>query len=334
MRRILEIHNEGGGGKYLGVPEQFGRKKTEMFQYIVDKVKERTQGWHKSFLSTGGKEVLLKSVAIALPVYSMNVFKLPTGMCEEINSVLAKFWWNTNEERKGMHWFKWKPLCFPKKEGGIGFRDIESFNLALLGKTSMEIVAEFRMSYGSCDERDLLRKGLRFVIGDGKAISAWEDPWLPTHPPRAPKPKNPEKRSYRQKSKDCPDGSIEKQRPTAQSGWPRNARSALGQSHIRPTEVSTEEVEGILFACHSSSYAGHFATYKTVSKVLQAGFWWPTMFKDAHAFISRCDACQRMGNISKRNEMPQNFILEVEVFDVWGIDFMGPSQPLLVTNTF
>ncbi|CAA7046825.1 unnamed protein product [Microthlaspi erraticum] len=68
----------------------------------------------------------------------------------------------------------------------------------------------------------------------------------------------------------------------------------------------------------------HFATYKTVSKVLQAGFWWPTMFKDAHAFISRCDACQRMGNISKRNEMPQNFILEVEVFDVWGIDFMGP----------
>ncbi|CAA7039983.1 unnamed protein product [Microthlaspi erraticum] len=57
---------------------------------------------------------------------------------------------------------------------------------------------------------------------------------------------------------------------------------------------------------------------------LQAGFWWPTMFKDAHAFISRCDACQRMGNISKRNEMPQNFILEVEVFDVWGIDFMGP----------
>ncbi|CAA7039938.1 unnamed protein product [Microthlaspi erraticum] len=48
------------------------------------------------------------------------------------------------------------------------------------------------------------------------------------------------------------------------------------------------------------------------------------MFKDAHAFISRCDACQRMGNISKRNEMPQNFILEVEVFDVWGIDFMGP----------
>ncbi|KAL1215900.1 putative mitochondrial protein [Cardamine amara subsp. amara] len=48
------------------------------------------------------------------------------------------------------------------------------------------------------------------------------------------------------------------------------------------------------------------------------------MFKDAQTFISRCDACQRMDNISKRNQMPHNFILEVEVFHVWGIDFMVP----------
>ncbi|CAA7021487.1 unnamed protein product [Microthlaspi erraticum] len=88
--------------------------------------------------------------------------------------------------------------------------------------------------------------------------------------------------------------------------------------------IPEEEVPGVLFACHGSDYAGHFATNKTVAKILQAGFWWPTMFKDAHDFISKCDACQRQGNISKRNEMPQNFIQEVEVFDVWGIDFMGP----------
>ncbi|XP_010507141.1 PREDICTED: uncharacterized protein LOC104783719 [Camelina sativa] len=84
------------------------------------------------------------------------------------------------------------------------------------------------------------------------------------------------------------------------------------------------EVLYVLFHCHGSDYAGHFATFKTVSKVLQAGFWWPTMFKDAHEFVSRCDVCQRKGQISKRHKMPQNFILEVEVFDCWGIDFMGP----------
>ncbi|CAA7021413.1 unnamed protein product [Microthlaspi erraticum] len=98
--------------------------------------------------------------------------------------------------------------------------------------------------------------------------------------------------------------------------------------------VADEEIPGILFHCHSSSYAGHFATYKTVSKALQAGYWWPIMFRDAHRFVSKCDVCQRQGNISKRNEMPQNFILEVEVFDVWGVDFMGPFPSSYGNYTF
>lgn len=88
--------------------------------------------------------------------------------------------------------------------------------------------------------------------------------------------------------------------------------------------VPEEDVTGILMHCHGSAYGGHFVTFKTVTKVLQAGFWWPTMFKDTHEFISRCDSCQRKGNMSRRNEMPQNPILEIEVFDVRGIDFMGP----------
>ncbi|XP_010496997.1 PREDICTED: uncharacterized protein LOC104774027 [Camelina sativa] len=57
--------------------------------------------------------------------------------------------------------------------------------------------------------------------------------------------------------------------------------------------LAETEVPDVLFYCHGSDYAGHFATFKTVSKVLQAGFWWPTMFKDANEFVSRCDACQR-----------------------------------------
>ncbi|KAL8148047.1 hypothetical protein AgCh_005403 [Apium graveolens] len=63
---------------------------------------------------------------------------------------------------------------------------------------------------------------------------------------------------------------------------------------------------------------------KIVSRILQAGFFWPNMFKDAHQFILKCDRCQRVGNISKRDEMPLNVLLEVGVLNVWGIDFMGP----------
>jgi len=61
----------------------------------------------------------------------MNIFKLPREVCEEINGILAKFWWSNGEDKKGMHWFAWKRMGLSKKERGMGFRDIENFNLAL-----------------------------------------------------------------------------------------------------------------------------------------------------------------------------------------------------------
>jgi len=60
-----------------------------------------------------------------------------------------------------------------------------------------------------------------------------------------------------------------------------------------------------------------------VAKVLQSEFFWPTLFKDAHHHVLKCDQCESMGEISRRNEIPLQNIMEVEVFDCWGIDFMG-----------
>lgn len=91
--------------------------------------------------------------------------------------------------------------------------------------------------------------------------------------------------------------------------------------------VLEEEQRDILKACHNSEYGGHFSGDRTAAKVLQSGLYWPTLFKDAQAVVKECDRCQRTGSISKRNQMPQNAMLEVELFDVWGIDFMGPFPP-------
>jgi hypothetical protein len=88
--------------------------------------------------------------------------------------------------------------------------------------------------------------------------------------------------------------------------------------------VPEEEVEEIISHCHSAPYGGHASTSKTCAKILQAGFFWPTLWKDVYTAIKNCDRCQRTGNISRRDEMPQKGILEIEIFDVWGIDFMGP----------
>ncbi|XP_014524488.1 uncharacterized protein LOC106780697 [Vigna radiata var. radiata] len=65
--------------------------------------------------------------------------------------------------------------------------------------------------------------------------------------------------------------------------------------------------------------AGHYNGEHTTAKVLQAEFYWPTLFKDAHNHARSCDKCQRTGAISRRHEMPLQGILEVEIFDCWAI---------------
>ncbi|GJV26161.1 reverse transcriptase domain-containing protein [Tanacetum coccineum] len=69
---------------------------------------------------------------------------------------------------------------------------------------------------------------------------------------------------------------------------------------------------------------GHHGANLTAMKVFDAGFFWPTIYRDAHNLVKSCDSCQRQGKISQRDEMPQNAIQVYEIFDFWGIDFMGP----------
>ncbi|XP_074378707.1 uncharacterized protein LOC141720046 [Apium graveolens] len=98
----------------------------------------------------------------------------------------------------------------------------------------------------------------------------------------------------------------------------------VGADQIIRRCIPYSKTEGILRDCHATAYGGHYRGEKTVARILQAGFFWPTLFKDAHYFVLRCDRCQWVGNMSKRDEMPLNVLLEVEIFDVWGIDFMIP----------
>ncbi|GJX39204.1 reverse transcriptase domain-containing protein [Tanacetum coccineum] len=88
--------------------------------------------------------------------------------------------------------------------------------------------------------------------------------------------------------------------------------------------VHGKEALDILEACHNRPTGGHHGANLTAKKVFDAGFFWPTIYKDAHELVKNCDSCQRQGKISQRDEMPQNSIQVCEIFDVWGIDFMGP----------
>ena len=91
--------------------------------------------------------------------------------------------------------------------------------------------------------------------------------------------------------------------------------------------VPEDEMTSVLNHCHTLPSGGHFGGQRIATKVLQSGFYWPSLFKDAHHFVSTCDKCQRMRGISRKDEPPMHPILEVELFDLWGIDFMGPFPP-------
>ena len=91
--------------------------------------------------------------------------------------------------------------------------------------------------------------------------------------------------------------------------------------------VPENEQGKILDECHASPYGGHFSGERTAQKILQSGFYWPTLFRYCAEWVKICDRCQKIGNISSRNEMPLRGIMVVQIFDVWGIDFMGPFPP-------
>lgn len=88
--------------------------------------------------------------------------------------------------------------------------------------------------------------------------------------------------------------------------------------------IPESDEKNVLFFCHDHACGGHFSSKKTSAKIFQSGFYWPSIFRDAFAYCSACERCHKLGSIGRRNMMLLNSILIVEIFYVWGIDFMGP----------
>lgn len=84
VKNQLGIDKEGGVGKYLGLPEHFGRKKRDLFASIVDKIHQKVVSYQSRFLSTAGKATMLQSVLSSILSFAMTFFELPVGLCNKI----------------------------------------------------------------------------------------------------------------------------------------------------------------------------------------------------------------------------------------------------------
>jgi len=143
MSDTLHVTIVNNIGKYLGLPLGIGRNKKEVFSYIEAKLKHRLSGWHKKVLSRAGKEIDLKSVAQALPTYTMGIYHLPITFGEYIERMMNKFWWESNcGGGGGIRWMAWNKLCSPKVGGGFGFKQLHRFNVVLLAKQGWRLLTK------------------------------------------------------------------------------------------------------------------------------------------------------------------------------------------------
>lgn len=97
-------------------------------------MKRKVDSWSHRFLSQRGKEVFIKFVLQAIPTYAMACFLLPKTLRDELESIVARFWWQKLHGKRGINWCEWSRLCDLKEFGGLGFGGFKKFNVALLAK--------------------------------------------------------------------------------------------------------------------------------------------------------------------------------------------------------
>ncbi|XP_062021227.1 uncharacterized mitochondrial protein AtMg00310-like [Rosa rugosa] len=204
---ILGVERVDKHDRYLGLPTELRYSKSEAFGFLNEQIRNRIQGWREKTLSIAGKEMLIKAVVQAIPSYVMSFFEVPKYLCDEMHRLMAQFWWGDDGDARKIYWVAWDRLCFPKSEGGLGFQNMHHFNLALLAKQGwrlfqqpdsmiakllkakyfprcsfMEVEIKGGESYtwrSILLGREVLKKGLRFQVGDGVNILVWDAPWVP-----------------------------------------------------------------------------------------------------------------------------------------------------------
>ena len=92
--------------KYLGLPTLVGRGKREAFRTIKERVWSKMQLWRGKLFPIGGRELLIKTVAQAVLTYTMSVFHLPVDLCDDIQAMVARFWWGHEGESRKLHWWR------------------------------------------------------------------------------------------------------------------------------------------------------------------------------------------------------------------------------------
>lgn len=101
--QLTGINRAPSNVNYLGLPSSWGKSKAEPYSFLIEKMFSKLQWWKSKLLSLAGREVLLKVVAQAIPLYAMPCFAFPKHFCDKLNSYICNFWWGGDPESNGIH---------------------------------------------------------------------------------------------------------------------------------------------------------------------------------------------------------------------------------------
>ncbi|GMI71278.1 hypothetical protein HRI_000797100 [Hibiscus trionum] len=141
VSRFLGYQRVESLGKYLGVSFLHAHAKCSDFSFILDKIKDKLNGWASHTLSLAGRVTLAKSALAAIPVYFMQTCILPKKVCNDIEKIMRQFIWGSSEASPKFSLVNWESICQPVKNGSLGIRRLFDFNMAFILKIGFSLVS-------------------------------------------------------------------------------------------------------------------------------------------------------------------------------------------------
>ena len=132
IKGILGLPTTDRIGTYLGTPVFTTRRTASSYQYLVETISKRIEGWQTKYLSMAGRATLIKASITSIPTYAMQTTLLPQKICHQIDKLSRNFLWGGSEQRRGCHTVSWSTVTLPKAAGGLGIPSTRHRNQAIL----------------------------------------------------------------------------------------------------------------------------------------------------------------------------------------------------------
>ncbi|XP_026451664.1 uncharacterized protein LOC113351990 [Papaver somniferum] len=287
---LLQMKTMKLSDRYLGVPLFLNRSKVLSFQPLIDQMQRKLDGWKEKLIPQARRAVQIQAVLNSVALYQMSCFPIPNATIRKLNTLQRRYWWGHHPNQKGLNPRAWNKIFLPNRFGGLEFKNLEKFNLALLAKMAWRLVTQpdllssrvIKSKYfpkhkplhailrrkGTWIWNDIC-KGLKIVkqyhiweVVSGEDISIWQDRWIESESQFLQKPTDYHLQDYNQVSQLIDHYNNE---------WDDSALAELFSQDqidiIHKIRIPATGTDAIKWSLTTS---GHFTTKSTYSALLKA----------------------------------------------------------------